>query len=238
MDKNQIALNLLEQDPILNLNFMGRMKFSNSYNLEVTPEGDVVLLKSDFWHVLFSQNDESALRMLRGLQPETEIGFSGVAEKYYHIAKDIYPIKWEEFCHLYYLSEDSLDTSMINHNVDSLTLADAPIVNEFYTYKGEGSLHYIEDCIKNRPSSVIRNEHGEPISWALVREDGSLGIMYTLKEHRQKGYAVSVSVDLAKKAFNIGLTPYVHIVKGNTASIRLAESIGFKYHTDIVWFGI
>ncbi len=61
--------------------------------------------------------------------------------------------------------------------------------------------------------------------------------MYTKKEHRGKGLAVSVSVDLIKKAFNLGITPYVHIVTDNSASVSLAEHIGFKKYGEIVWFG-
>lgn len=229
---------LINNDKILNLNLTGRIKFDGEYTLKTSPCQNAVLYQADYWHIAYANSEESAKNILQNIKPEKEIGFAGVGESYYHMAKHIYPIKWDEFCHLYYLNEADLDLSLITHRVDSLKISEAAIVNEYYTYKDEDSLEYIESCIKNRPTSVIRDENGKPISWAVIREDGSLGIMYTLKEHRSKGYAVSVSVDLAKKAFDLGIIPYVHIVKGNTPSVNLAKSIGFKYHCDVVWFGI
>lgn len=229
---------LLKEDTILNLNILGRMKFEGDFNLKLSGCGNAVLYQSGYWTVVYARDDMSAKKMIAEINNKEEKGFAGVGEKYYQIAKEIFPIKWEEFCHLYYLEEESLDLTLKSHEVDSLNLSDAGIVNEFYTYKEDGSLEYIKKCIEKRPTSVIRDENGNPISWAVIREDGSLGIMYTLKEHRGKGYAVSVSVDLAKKAFNLGITPYVHIVRSNTPSINLAKTLGFKYHCDIVWFGI
>lgn len=234
----KIMTDLIKNDRILNLNLTGRIKFDGDYTLKTSPCQNAVLYQSEYWHIVYARDEASAKYLIENIKPEMEIGFAGVGESYYHIAKEIYPIKWEEFCHLYYLDEKNLDLSLISHRVDSLKLTDAPIVNEYYTYKDVDSLEYIESCIKERPTSVIRDEDGNPISWAVIREDGSLGIMYTLREHRSKGYAVSVSVDLAKKAFDNGIVPYVHIVKGNTPSVNLAKSIGFKYHCDIVWFGV
>lgn len=229
---------LLNEDKILNLNALGRIKFNQNYNLTVDELKKGFLLQLDYWHVVYSGTDHVAEELIRNIDTKTEKGFSGVGVKYYQLAKKHHEIKWEEPCYLYYLEEHNLNTSLLNHCVDSLTEKDAELVNEFYTYKDENSIEYIRDCIISRPSSVVRDEQGNPVSWALIREDGSMGVMYTLKEHRGQGYANSVSVDLAKKAFDLGLTPYVHIVKGNTPSVKLAENLGFKFHCDVMWFGI
>ena len=229
---------LINEDRILNLNIIGRLKFDPQCEITMDDEEKGFVIKCDYWHGIFSTDDLVAEELIKKINNDTEKGFPGVGEKYYHMVKKHYPIKWDEFCHLYYLEEKDLNTSLLAHTVDSLTERDVELVYEHYTYKSEDNIGYIRDCIMSRPTSVVRDPQGNAVSWAVIREDGSMGIMYTLKEHRGKGYALSVSVDLAKKAFNLGLTPYVHIVKGNTPSVKLAESLGFKYYGDVVWFGI
>ncbi len=234
----QTFLNLIEDDRIINLNVLGRIKFNPEYDFILDGSDKGFIYRSGYWNTIYAMEDSIAEELLKNFKPEGEAGFSGVHEKYYHMAKKFHQIVWDELCHLFYLDPKEYIKPTLDHEVCSLSVQDADIVNEYYTYKEEGSLQYIQECIANRPSSVIRDAEGKPLSWALIREDGSMGVMYTLKEHRSKGYALSVSHDLASKAVNLGLTPFVHIVKGNTASVNLAKSIGFKHYCDVMWFGI
>ncbi|KPU26630.1 hypothetical protein TR13x_09050 [Caloranaerobacter sp. TR13] len=230
---------LLNYDKIATINALGKMRFTNNWeiivdNIEKTRG---FILKWDKWNIIYSPEDEVARKMLENINLKGQ-RFAGVLKKYYDLIKNNEEIEWEEPCYLYYMDKNNLDLARIRHEVKALKLKDAVVVNEYYTYKSKNSLKYITNCIKNRPSSAIFDKNGNPISWAVVREDGSMGIMYTKEEYRGKGLAVSVSIDLAKKVFDIGWTPYVHIVVKNIPSIKLAESIGFKRYGEIVWFGV
>lgn len=240
VNDNRIIEKLINSDRIATLNAVGRMKYTKGWEIFAdsidNPKG--FILNSDYWKVIYSLYDDVALELLKGLEKGKETGFSGVLKKYYDMLKELRNIKWEEHCYLYYLDAKALDTSRIKHEVGPLRLEDAEIVNEFYTYKSDDSLEYIKECIRERPSSAVYDEKGNPISWAVVREDGSMGIMYTRKEHRGKGLAISVTIDLAKKVIDDDWIPYVHIVTDNKPSIKLAESIGFKRYGEITWFGI
>lgn len=235
-----VVQNLIDQDKVATLNVVNMMKYEDDWEIIVdnitNPKG--FIFNCGYWSIPYSPDDNVISSMLKGKNYKEEEGFAGALYKYYEMVKDLKKIDWEEHCFLYYMEEKDLDESKIRHEVKELRLEDADVVNEFYTYKEDESLDYIKECISERPTSAIFDEAGNPISWAVVREDGTMGIMYTRKEHRGKGLAVSVSIDLAKKVIKNNGTPFVHIVTDNHASIALAESIGFKKYGNIVWFGV
>ncbi|RKD32571.1 GNAT family N-acetyltransferase [Thermohalobacter berrensis] len=237
-NNEKILNDLFKQNRIATLNSLGRLKYNNDWELFVDDKKkpSSFLIKHNYWNTLFSNDKETIVEMAKNLRGEQ--GFSGILKKYYQIIKKYKNIEWEEHCFLYYLDEKNIDTSRIKHDVKELKLEDAEIVNKYYTYKSEHSLEYIKRCIEERPTSAIYDENGNPISWAVVREDGSMGIMYTKKEHRGKGLALSITLDLAKKVIQSNFIPYVHIVVDNTPSLALVESAGFKKYGEVVWFGV
>lgn len=231
---------LINIDKIGTLNAVNTMKYEKEWDIyvdnKVNPKGFVV--NSRMWNIPFGEDDDVIISMLKGLDYSKEQNFAGVLKKYYDMVKDMKDIAWEEHCYLYYLDKENLDLDNINHEVGSLDVQHVETLDKYYTYKDDESYNYIKECIETRPSSAVFNEKGEPISWCVLREDGTMGIMYTKKEHRGKGLAISVSVDLAKKVIDNGGVPYVHIVTDNNPSINLAETLGFKKYGEIVWFGV
>ncbi len=71
-----------------------------------------------------------------------------------------------------------------------------------------------------------------------MREDGSLGVMYTREAYRKHGLAPQVSRHLIKKVIKKGYQPYVHIVVDNMASRNLAEELGMVNYGCVKWFGM
>lgn len=231
---------LLHNDKIATVNVVSLMENEKEWEILVDnleePKG--FIFKAKDWYVPYSPYDDVAFEMIKNLKYKEDEILAGILKKYYDFIKESYEIDWEEQCLLYYMDKEDIQTSKLKHEVKELRLKDAEIVNEFYTYKDDTSLEYIRERISQGISSAIFDDTGNPISWAMVREDGSMGIMYTKKEHRGKGMAASVSIDLAKKVINNNKTPYVHIINTNKASIALAESVGFKKYGDVVWFGV
>jgi len=245
-DKNSISY-ILDKYSVENINVACRIENADEWNLYVDDIKNAeqfvfnAIYGDEDWYAVFSaENDlKSTLKNFRF--PDT-VGFCGLPMK---LAKkvidalDNYEVEWEEHCCLYYIPEEKYDYfKSLDFSLDSLKNTDLDIVNEYYTYKGEGSYDYLRNCIEKNPSSVIRDEKGYPISWAMMREDGSLGVLYTLKEHRKKGYALTITNDLIKKVIDSGFQPYAHIVVENTPSRNMSEKAGFDYWGDVLWFGM
>lgn len=234
-----IIKNLIEEDLLACINAIGRIKYERGYELYVDKKQNpnYFILKSDGWLTGYSKV-EFEEELIEKLINQQELDFCGILERYYKKIKSKKNIVWEEHCWLYYMPKKEIDKSMIKHKVESLKLEDAEEVNKYYTYKSEESLEYIKDCIKNRDTSAIYKEDGELVSWAVVREDGSMGIMYTKEEYRKQGLALSISLDLANKVLKNGDVPYVHIEESNKASMALAKTLGFVRDKRVVWFEI
>lgn len=232
-----------------NLNIIGRIRNSTDieiYSMDTNKENlsSFIMYDENRWYAPFSNDEEELKNIIANYNFNDNPDFCGVPFSIAELIKDTlskeYVLDWDEHCYLFYLPQEKnniyLDDTSID--LDSLREHDLELVNEFYTYKEEGSSEYLRECILNRPSSVYRDENGKAISWALVREDNSMGVMYTLKEHRKKGLAKIVSKDLIKKVINTGYTPYVHIVEDNNPSINLAKELGMVNWGKVLWFGM
>lgn len=79
----------------------------------------------------------------------------------------------------------------------------------------------IKECLALHPSAAIFVD-GKPVCWCLCHLEGSLGMLYTLPEHRHKGYALEVMTALCNQLIAQGNTPYAYIVCDNVASLNLA----------------
>lgn len=203
----------------------------------------VIMLKDEDWYAPFSENIYDMIKVLNDHDFHNTIDFCGLSlEIAQIIIKEMktYELEWQEHCVLYYLPEEAyIDYKKPEEELlDSLEEEDLETVNDFYTYKSEDSYDYLKSCIKKYPSSKIKDPSGNLISWALMREDGSLGVMYTKKAYRNEGYALKISRDLISKSVKINHQPYVHIVVDNYPSRKLAEALGMVFYEDVMWFGM
>lgn len=118
-----------------------------------------------------------------------------------------------------------------------IDIKDTEVIDAYYEFRGDHSLAAIKRDILNRPSSGVYVD-GELVCWVLTHDDNSLGIMYTKEEHRRKGYAVDVTIDIASKHIAKGSVPYLQIIERNNMSPGLAKKCGFVECGEVVWFGI
>lgn len=145
-------------------------------------------------------------------------------------------VLWRNPCYLYYCPTNVDEIAVPpGCKIDDIDIRYAGLIDENYTYRWEGSLEDIRECLLNRPASAVFVD-GEPVSWALLHRDGTMGIMFTLPLYRRKGYADAVMANLVNKTIASRRLPFAHIVHGNTASVGLATKTGFKYSHDVAWF--
>jgi 8-oxo-dGTP diphosphatase len=144
-------------------------------------------------------------------------------------------LNWVSPCFLYVL--DSGPSSLVidrSHRVARLKPGDARLIVNFWPHGRNAD--YIRWRIMTGPTCAIRRR-GRLVAWALTHADGAMGILHVLDEFRGQGMARSITTALAERCRKAGLQPFLYIVKRNNASIRLTESMGFKRHAIVAWFG-
>jgi len=200
---------------------------------EENPNG-VLVREHDYWYYIYHKNDIFLEKAKRYFDNLGEYGVDACDKYVYDYMIKDRNLEWDEHCLLYYHNEVSEKSSI---DLESLTLDDAEIVNSFYTYKDEESIHFIRDNILNRPTSVYR-VNGQPVAWVMVHRDGSTGIMYVKEEYRKRGLAYDLSLDLIDKLKSDNKIPFIHININNYASQALASKVGFKKLKSVYWYGI
>lgn len=118
--------------------------------------------------------------------------------------------------------------SSIVTRICSLNESHIDIVNKTWKFGGnEKGYNNIKNLISHFPSCCIVDETGQPVSWVLVYDYCALGLLYTLPEHRGKGYAKTLITVMSKKLHAQGYPVYCFIEEENDISFRLFKSLGF-----------
>jgi hypothetical protein len=230
----------LERDAVATLNLVGILENEPQVEVFVDDEDDPkgVLVKGPwFWYV--HTEDEAFLEDLFQvmLAKDGFYQFSGVWKPLADRIKARFPLVWDAPCDIYCLPDGWQIPPPEASSAASVDIRDAETIDEHYAYRHSGSLEKIRKCILHRPSSAIYVD-GRIVCWLLVHEDNSLGIMYTLEEHRRKGHALEVSLDLVRKQLAAGRTPYLQIRDDNDMSPGLALKCGFVPQGQCAWFGV
>ena len=110
----------------------------------------------------------------------------------------------------------------------------APLVAQGTDY---ASPEDVITLLNMHPSSALYVDD-KPVCWCLLHLEKSLGMLYTLPEHRKKGYALEVMTHLTNQVIANGDIPYATIVKGNVASENLALKYQLEYVCDVDYIAI
>lgn len=239
-EASKAIMDFLKEDLLVNQNIIGIIENMPEAEIfvddEEAPKG-VLVKKDDYMHYLYTQDDQFIEDMCNDYLKEGFFGFSGVKKGLADKIRARYLVTWESPCTIYYMPKENFDISLKRSETQSIRLEDAETVDRFYQYRNPGSLEAIKRDITRRPSSAIYVD-GEIVCWVLVHDDNSMGIMYTKEEHRRKGYAVDVTIDLVRQILEQGKLPYLQIVKSNGMSPGLAQKCGFVEDGKADWFGI
>ncbi|XP_034040343.1 glycine N-acyltransferase-like protein 3 [Thalassophryne amazonica] len=135
--------------------------------------------------------------------------------------------------HLLYLPDcDSLITPVIDSELESrissLNLSHVDLVNKTWKFGGNEQGHAtITNLITNFPTCCINDDQDQPVSWILLYDYCALGMLYTVPEHRGKGYAKIMICTMARRVHAQGYPVYCFVVDDNEVSYRLFKSMGF-----------
>ncbi|XP_023281663.1 glycine N-acyltransferase-like protein 3 isoform X1 [Seriola lalandi dorsalis] len=118
--------------------------------------------------------------------------------------------------------------SELESRISSLNLSHVDVVNKTWKFGGdEQGYNTIKNLISNFPSCCITDDQGQPVSWILVYDYCAMGMLYTLPEHRGKGYAKVLVGTMAKRLHAEGYPVYCFIEEDNVVSYRLFKNLGF-----------
>ncbi|KAK9541749.1 hypothetical protein VZT92_001770 [Zoarces viviparus] len=135
--------------------------------------------------------------------------------------------------HLLYLPDCShLPTpaadSELESRISSLNLSHVDLVNKTWKFGGNKQGYMtIKNLISNFPSCCITDDQGQPVSWILVYDYCALGILYTLPEHRRRGYAKVLVSTMARRLHTEGYPVYCFIKEDNMVSYKIFKNLGF-----------
>lgn len=238
--QNEAILSFLKQDEVLNLNMLGILKSkpdADIYVDDLTAPTGVYILSNEYFAFLYTKNLAFVDAVCEQFMTEGYHGFSGVESSLAEYILSHYEEDWKNPCTLYYMPEENLNPSLQKTAAMPLDPKWTQKVDENYPYRGSRSIDEITDNLTRRPSSAIFID-GEPVCWVMLHDDYSMGIMHTMDDHRRKGYAVDVTIDLCRRLIEQNEIPFLQIVETNQQSPGLALKCGFVPYAQVTWFGV
>ncbi|KAB3526761.1 GNAT family N-acetyltransferase [Alkaliphilus serpentinus] len=229
-------LDYLKEDPIRNCNII---YFAENYPISFYERmGNSVIVKgiSDRPWVYISCGDEKELHQLKEFIKDEDKNFAIIENWMIPILTEGKETKWRLSCGKLYLPEE-IKIPDRDYRTEPLIESDAEVIYYNSDYKEFLSIEYIKDRIKHGIGSCIKI-NGNPVAWGITQDDGAIGFLHVMPQHRGKGYAKIVTIDIIHKLRDRGLLPFVHIEESNSKSMPLAQTLGFKFDRDINWFEV
>lgn len=139
--------------------------------------------------------------------------------------KQRYALLWETNCDLYVWNGEPLPY-VCRQEIHPMLPKYAQMISDGTHY--HAPIDEVAECLARHPSAAVYID-GKPVCWCLLHLEKSLGMLYTLPEHRHKGYALEVMTTLCNQVIANGDTPYAYIVCDNIASKNLAAKYNLQY---------
>eukprot|EP00727_Mastigamoeba_balamuthi_P012300 m51a1_g7693 putative glycine n-acyltransferase-like protein 3 (260) ;mRNA; f:56759-57764 len=113
--------------------------------------------------------------------------------------------------------------------VRRLTEADAELVNKYWVRgAGDKTLGYVRTLLSRFGGFGVETSAGELVAWVVRYENESVGMGYTLEQHRGKGYTRAVSREVYREQQKEGLeTAYFFTHSHNKSMLAYAAGEGF-----------
>ena len=119
-----------------------------------------------------------------------------------------------------------------------LKISHVDFISGFWTlFDSHICLQHLKYLIENTITVglFLDGDSSQPVSWAVLSNHGHINHLYTLEEHRRKGYGRVTILYLMRQMLEAGMTPVLEVVAHNTPSIKLNTGIGFVESFDATW---
>lgn len=119
--------------------------------------------------------------------------------------------------------------SDVEARISSLNESHVSLVNNTWKFGGdEQGFQFIKYLISYFPTCCITDEEDRPVSWVLLYDYYAIGVLYTVPEYRQRGYAKILISTIAARLNAQGCPVYCFIEEENYLSYRLFRKLGFS----------
>ncbi|TSN48512.1 Prosaposin [Bagarius yarrelli] len=173
--------------------------------------------------VLVDQWPDFRVLLVKSRQQQHEELFKAVA-----VNKGV-PMTKSSVAYLMEMKDPSkVTTERLSVQVSPIQESHAALINNTWKFgNGEVTEPLIRSMIRMLPSYCVLDTEGRPVSWVLTHVSSEIGVMYTLPEHRGKGFAKAVTTTLVKKLHLEGYPVYCFVEELNLPPYRLLTSLGF-----------
>lgn len=167
--------------------------------------------------------------------PDYPLHFRCVPERAFYLLQNVWNVKAELNTNLWYLPEDA-ELRQPFFQIQSLREEDIPEVDKNWVFgKGRDLKKYLKQKIRMGDTFAIYIQD-HLASYAIFRENGSMGLLRTLPQFREKGLAKSITYAMAKEARNRDWIPHCFIEPNNIPSRKVVSACGFKKNGSQYWF--
>ncbi len=186
--------------------------------------------------LLYLRGKDSCPGFLKDFTYEHPLHFRCVPEYIFNSIRDAWHIEESDSFGLWYLHPRT-PVPEINsmHKTEQIRKGDIPEVNDNWSF-GKGRVsRFIESSIDSQNTfAVYINDR--IASYALFRENGSMGMLRTLPEYRNLGLAKIITHEMIKSARKRNWLPHCYIAHDNLVSRRVTEKSGFQFYASQYWF--
>uniref|UniRef100_A0A8C1TM98 Glycine N-acyltransferase-like protein n=1 Tax=Cyprinus carpio TaxID=7962 RepID=A0A8C1TM98_CYPCA len=237
--KNYFPQSMQVYGCIVQLNRNGQRADPVSVLVDQWPEFRVLFIKPEFREkgdlfkdlTVFSKKDEVCLRDLLAHSDviDWKMFFCLAAELHHEKMLEVVainrgvPMKKEAVCYMLVLR----DPSKLLH-LSSLNESHLELVNRSWKFGCEDSKLMIKNMILHFPSCCVLDSDNQPVAWILTYASCAMGMLYTLPEHRGKGYAKALVTIMSKRLHSQGYPVYCFIEEENHLSYSLFTSLDLK----------
>ena len=114
----------------------------------------------------------------------------------------------------------------------------AGCISELWKYfRPHNRLQYFKYLIDNCFSVglFLEDDSSQPVSWAVLSNYGHIIHVYTVEQHRRKGYSRVTMLCLMQQILEANMTPMLEIEVNNIPSVKLNTALGFVESFDSAW---
>lgn len=227
-------ISLLSKNRLRNIsliNFISCYGFSS-----VEQWGDSVMIRgtSDKPWIFFSSDSRvEFMELMKKLTPK-DLNFASMEDWMLPFILQRGVPKWQLSClRLYYPEEYAISKEFRSHVVD-IDERKAVFILNHYEYCKYTDLEYVKERLTNGPALGIYDRNNLA-AFIMTHDDGAMGFLTVLPEHRRKGYAKDLTLEMISRLREKGDLPFVQIEDDNYQSINLAKQLGFVIDQNIHW---
>ena len=117
---------------------------------------------------------------------------------------------------------------------DLLKKEDIDLIDSTWPYRHSRSPKYFERLIENKYGYGIYVNNALTC-WCLINESGNLLHLYTVKDHRQKGYAELALKLISNVLIKDGKIVSAYCLEDNDGALNLFKKAGFARTERVAW---